>query len=228
MGDTLFNNESTNLFSDEYSSSNEQKFFKIDYHWIEDYIRYYLFTSQQRIPYSYVYFFASIMNRRIMNAKCSTIQSLDSRHAKAIMLSLMAIVIYTSQNQKYINSDEYIYLLKIFYIYSCYVRDFLEKNKQNFSKQVHRSLSIFSKLKSQNQNQNLNQNLQYQYCMNWLEKLTQHEHQNINKLVDDIRKNYDDISFMEKDHQKCASSLHNFMEEKIKCDSMIPISAFFE
>ncbi len=151
---------------------------KDNFHIIEDYLRYYLLVSNENIPYCYTILLAGILKKRVINAKNSDIQGFDSRHAKANIFSLMAIVVYLYRiENKYTEEElckmnEIRNLLKIFDYYAKYIVDFLNENKEKYTKNVRKSLSIFSKINSSDSKSYSNDDLQYKYCMEWTNKLT--------------------------------------------------------
>jgi hypothetical protein len=150
---------------------------KDNFHIIEDYLRYYLLVSNENIPYCYTILLAGILKKRVINAKNSDIQGFDSRHAKANIFSLMAIIVYLYRIENKYNEEEICKmvevknLLKIFNYYTKYIVDFLNENKEKYKKNVQKSLSIFSKINSSDTKSYSNDDLQYKYCFEWINKL---------------------------------------------------------
>ena len=163
-----------------YYVLNHLSIHKDNYHIIEDYIKYYLFQSNEIIPYSYIFLFTGVMKKRIINAKNSEIKSFDSRHAKATVFSLMAIIVYihrlknNNHTYDFTKSNEYYYLIQIFEYYSKYIIEYIDLNKHKYENNVKKSLSIFAKMNNTCTTTTTLQkdSTQYKYCYDWMNKLT--------------------------------------------------------
>lgn len=191
-----------------YTILNNLSIHKNNFHIIEDYLRYYLLTSTEIIPKCYIIVLSGIMKKRIINAKNSKINSFDSRHAKANILSLMSIVIYYNNmiikynNEEIQNNEIMKDLLKIFNYYHDYIIDFLQKNEKNYVSNVRKSLSIFDKINTEVNKSYSNDDYQYKYCLEWINKLTNYFFSNLifekNNIVMDIQKDYYIKTFLTK------------------------------
>lgn len=183
-----------------YTILNNLSIHKNNFHIIEDYLRYYLLTSNEFIPKCYVIVLSGIMKKRIINAKNSKINGFDARHAKANILSLMSIVIYYHtmifkyEEELIKNNDIINDLLKIFNYYHKYILDFIQKNEKSYVSNVRKSLSIFDKINNEVNKSYSNDDYQYKYCLEWINKLTNYFFTNSlferNNIVMDIQKDY--------------------------------------
>ncbi len=190
-----------------YTILNNLSINKHNFHIIEDYLRYYLLTSNEIIPKCYIIVLSGILKKRLINAKNSNIGGFDSRHAKANILSLMSIVIYynhisyTYGENNIKTLDVIVDLIKIFDYYHSYIIEFIKKNEQKYVNTVKKSLSIFGKINNNNKSYS-NDDIQYKYCLEWINKLTNYffsdsEYER-NQIVMDIQKDYYIQTFLNK------------------------------
>jgi len=182
-----------------YTILNNLSIHRNNFHIIEDYLRYYLLTSKDIIPYCYTILLAGIMKKRIINAQQSDLKTFDSRHAQANIFSLMSIVVYMHRihqvypNKNFEKCNEMNNLIMIFEYYRNHVIEFIEKYKNVFTNNVKKSLSIFSKINNKTSKSYSNIDYQYQYCNDWINKLinfffiNQEEYRNniVNEICND-------------------------------------------
>ncbi len=191
-----------------YTSLNNLSIHKNNFHIIEDYLRYYLLTSNELIPRCYIIVLSGIMKKRIINAKNSKINGFDARHAKANILSLMSIVIYYDKilfyhgKEKVDNNEVVIDLIKLYNYYHSYIIDFITKNQSSYVSNVKKSLSIFDKINSTQNKSYSNDDYQYKYCLEWINKLTNYFFTNSefekSNIVMNIQKDYYIQTFLNK------------------------------
>ena len=137
-----------------YKSVDELKLSSDDYHRIEDFISIWLLTHTEMIPRCYVIVLAGMMRKRVLNARIRG-TTLDSRHTKNVICVLMVILIYLHKigvsdmevHSKGHKDSSIRELLTLFHYYYQLVHEFIERDKEVFSGQVRKSLSLVSKLK---------------------------------------------------------------------------------
>jgi hypothetical protein len=202
---------------------------KDNFHIIEDYLRYYLLTSNEIIPYCYTILLAGIMKKRIINAQQSDLKTFDSRHAKANIFSLMSIVVYLHHihqrypNQTFKQCNEINNLIMIFEYYRNYVIQFIEKYKNVFTKNVKKSLSIFSKIDNEisKSKSYSNSDYQYQYCNDWINKLINFffidEKEYRNKIVAEICNDYYITNFVNEFNK---ATIHHYVFFKLSVQEL--------
>lgn len=218
-------NQEYNIQKNSYTLLNNLSIHKNNFHIIEDYLRYYLLTSNEIIPRCYVIVLSGIMKKRLINAKNSKINGFDSRHAKANILSLMSIVVYYDNMLFYHNEDNIkdydiiIDLLKIYNYYHTYIIDFIKKNEQSYVLNVKKSLSIFDKINSEVNKSYSNDDYQYKYCLEWINKLTNYfftDSKSVkSNIVMDIQQDYYIKNFLTK-YNKNDMVHYSFFKLSIK------------